>query len=148
MARPKATVQTFKLPTPLPDGLQTVKVEYKEGEETFTLDVLAPERTGAGVIAWQNLVNGLEGETDGNADVADRILATHVQTVKSAHQLARKNNEKVNTLAVVPSAPGTRTLDPMDAYLARQRAFIAEHRRPPTEKETSAMYAEVFGPVK
>lgn len=140
MARTKAEKRYITLPNPLPDGLTLAKVTRTEGEgdakQERIAQVLMIEESAAGIVALQKLVNEnkKEKDADGNTFVARTLNALLAKD-------AEVNDGKIEFLV----APKARVLDPMEAFLARQKEFIVAHKRPPTGEETSKMYAEIFG---
>lgn len=148
MARTKKAPRTVPQPENMA-GLMIAKVAKKlDGKDkpATTLEVIAPEETGAGIVAWQKWYNSVRTDKDPDANVvtARAILAL---CAKSQEAVAKSKDADGNRLTgfAFPRAPQTRTLDPMEGFLEAQRAFIMTYKRPPTQDETAEMYAAFFG---
>lgn len=152
MARTKSKPRVFAVPKDLPAGVRIVKVPKKlHGKDgpTTTLLVVAPEESGEGILAYQKMYEAARTKDGKNPDPDANVLLARAMLASAADSQAAAvkagTSEEPFAGYAFPKAPKVRALDPMDAYLEAQKAFIVQHRRPPTNDEAQKMYTQFFG---
>lgn len=139
-----------KLPE-VPEGIETVQYERtltsgkdKKLSAKCVLNLRVPERNWPGVLAWVKYFNDYAGEELGSEDapVDGAVMVADALRYAIANTTAAKLNletveESEKFFAAFPELP---TIDAKAVAASRLVAFIGEHGRPPSDKESAELY--------